>query len=85
MFVIRVVGRSAFLTRSVWAIFRVLMRHRLANRGIHVGFDLHPRAAIASLRRLTEGQAMTVTLDRGGERKTLSLDGSIVVNTRPRT
>lgn len=42
------------------------------------------RAAIASLRRLTEGQAMTVTLDRGGERKTLSLDGSIVVNTRPR-
>lgn len=40
------------------------------------------RAAIASLRRLTEGQAMTVTVDRGGERKTISLDGSIVLNAR---
>ena len=43
------------------------------------------RAAIASLRRLTEGQALTVTVDRGGERKTISLDGSVLVNARPET
>lgn len=43
-----------------------------------------PRTAIASLRHLTTGEAMTVTLVRGAERKTLSLDGSVVVNARAR-
>ena len=35
-------------------------------------------AAIGSLRHLTEGQSMTVVVERAGERRTLSLDGSIV-------
>ena len=35
-------------------------------------------AAIGTLRHLTEGQSMTVVVERAGGRRTLSLDGSIV-------
>jgi type II secretion system protein C len=35
-----------------------------------------PAEAMAQLRQLTEGAAMTVTIERGGKRQTLSLDGS---------
>ena len=43
------------------------------------------RAAIASLSRLTSGQALTVTVRRGGETRILALDGSILVNARQGT
>jgi hypothetical protein len=41
-------------------------------------------AAIASLRRLTEGAALTVRVERGGGVATLALDGGIVVAARRR-
>jgi S1-C subfamily serine protease len=42
-------------------------------------------AAIASLRRLTEGAALTVRVERGGSAITLALDGAIVVAARRKT
>ena len=37
----------------------------------------NPGEAIAQLRRLVEGASLTVTVERGGKRQTLSLDGSV--------
>lgn len=41
--------------------------------------------AFAQLRRLTEGAAFTVTVERGGKPQTLSLDGSILLEGSPRS
>jgi type II secretory pathway component PulC len=40
--------------------------------------------AFAQLRRLTEGDTLTVTVERGGKAQTLALDGSILVGGSPR-